>query len=246
MKKLLLILLIPFSLFSQSTLIFSEYGEGSSFNKWVEIYNPTFMSISLDEYRYNFCWNGCDSLEWEFSIPFDSGVVLLPNETYLLVHHNSDSILLSAANQTTNILSNGDDVIGLLNTSFNTIIDIIGVLDSADNISAWEVDGVFDATKDHTMIRKPDVCGGNIGDWSLSDGSNGNSQWIVGVIDDYSDLNTHTSNCVNTTAVEVLEPLKGELVEVRDVLGRKTNYTANQPLFYIYDNGLVEKIIVVE
>ena len=59
----------------------------------------------------------------------------MPNETYLLVHHNADSILLSAANQTTNILSNGDDVVGLLNTSFNTIIDIIGVLDSADNIS---------------------------------------------------------------------------------------------------------------
>ncbi len=112
MKKLLLILLIPFSLFSQSTLIFSEYGEGSSYNKWIEIYNPTFMNVPLDEYRYNFCWNGCDSLEWEFSIPFDSGVVLLPNETYLLVHHNADSILLSAANQTTNILSNGNDVIG--------------------------------------------------------------------------------------------------------------------------------------
>jgi len=246
MKKLLLILLIPFSLFSQSTLIFSEYGEGSSFNKWVEIYNPTFMSISLDEYRYNFCWNGCDSLEWEFSIPFDSGVVLMPNETYLLVHNNSDSILLNAANQTTNILSNGDDVIGLLNTSFNTIIDIIGVLDSADNISAWEVDGIIDATKDHTMIRKPDVCGGNIGDWSLSDGSNGSSQWIVGVIDDYSDLNTHTSNCINTTVVEVLEPLKSKLVRITNMLGQETLYRNNTPLFYIYDDGTVEKRIVIE
>ena len=246
MNKLLIILLIPLSLFSQSTLIFSEYGEGSSFNKWVEIYNPTFMSISLDEYRYNFCWNGCDSLEWEFSIPFDSGVVLMPNETYLLVHNNSDSILLNAANQTTNILSNGDDVIGLLNTSFNTIIDIIGVLDSADNISAWEVDGIIDATKDHTMIRKPDVCGGNIGDWSLSDGSNGSSQWIVGVIDDFSDLNTHTSNCINTNAVEVLEPLKSKLVRITDMLGQETSYRRNTPLFYIYDDGTVEKRIVIE
>ena len=89
---------------SQSTLIFSEYGEGSSNNKWVEIYNPTFQNISLDEYRYNFCWNGCDSLEWEFSIPFDSGHIMLPGGTYLLVHHNADSILLNTANQTTNIL----------------------------------------------------------------------------------------------------------------------------------------------
>ena len=246
MKKLLLILLIPSTLFSQSTLIFSEYGEGSSYNKWIEIYNPTFMDVLLDEYRYNFCWNGCDSLDWEFSIPFDSGVVLYPNETYLLVHYNADSILLSAANQTTNILSNGDDVVGLLNTSSNTIIDIIGFLDSEDNISAWEVDGIIDATKDHTMIRKPDVCVGNIGDWSLSDGSNGSSQWIVGVIDDFSDLNTHTSNCINATAVEVLEPLKREIVEVRDVLGRKTKINKNQLLYYIYDDGTVDKRIAID
>jgi hypothetical protein len=65
-------------------------------------------------------------------------------------------------------------------------------LDRASNISAWEVGGIIDATKDQTMIRKPDVCGGNIGDWSLSDGSLVPSQWIVGVIDDFSDLNTHT------------------------------------------------------
>ena len=44
----------------------------------------------------------------------------------------------------------------------------------------------------------------------------------------------------------VLEPLKGNLVEVRDVLGRKTKINDNQPLFYIYDDGTVEKRIVIE
>ena len=247
MKKFLLILIfLPIIGFGQSTLIFSEHGEGSGWNKWIEIHNPTFMNIALDEYRYNFCWNGCDSLEWEFSIPFNSGVVLLPNETYLLVHNNADSILLGAANQTTNILSNGNDVMGLLHTSFNTIVDIIGVLDSADNITAWEVDGIVHATKDHTMVRKPDVCGGNIGDWSLSDGSNGSSQWIVGVVDDFSDINNHTSNCFNSTSAEVLKPLTRTLIEIKDVLGRKTKINNNKPLFYIYDDGTVEKKIIIE
>ena len=77
----------------QTSLIFSEYGEGSSFNKWIEIYNPTLIQMHLDNYRYNFCWNGCNSLQWEFSIPFDSGYILLPGETYLLTHYNADSIL---------------------------------------------------------------------------------------------------------------------------------------------------------
>jgi hypothetical protein len=96
------------------------------------------------------------------------------------------------------------------------------------------------------MIRKPDVCGGNIGDWSLSDGSNGSSQWIVGAIDDFNDLNNHTSNCINSTFIEVLKPIKRELVEVRDVLGRKTKINNNQPLFYIYDDGTVEKRITID
>ncbi|MBJ10334.1 MAG: hypothetical protein CMP66_02580 [Flavobacteriales bacterium] len=247
MKKLLIIILcIPVIGLGQGTLLFSEYGEGSGWNKWIEIYNPTSMNISLDEYRYNFCWNGCDSLQWEFSIPFDSGFVLLPNETYLLVHNNADSVLLDAANQTTNILSNGNDVIGLYHTKLETIVDIIGVLDSTNNITAWDVDGTVNATKDHTMIRKPDVCEGNFGDWSLSDGSNTYSHWIIGVIDDFSDVNNHISECFNSTSIKDVNNIKRNLLEVKDLLGRKTNIINNKAFIYFYDDGTVEKKIIID
>ena len=246
MKKLLLLWLLPFSVLSQSTLIFSEYGEGSSNNKWVEIYNPTFMNAHLDEYRYNFCWNGCDSSQWEFSIAFDSGYVLLPGETYLLVHYNSDSILLNSANQTTSILSNGNDVAGLYYSSLGVIVDVIGVFDTSNVNVGWDVDGVVNATQNHTMIRKTDVCGGNIGDWSLSDGSLLASQWTVGVIDDFSNLNTHTSVCISSTSVVLLDSFKKKLIEIRDVLGRQANFNINQPLFYIYDDGTVKKRFVTD
>ena len=246
MKKLLLVLLIPYSLFPQSSLIFSEYGEGTSNNKWIEIYNPTFMNAPLDEYRYNFCWNGCDSMQWEFSIPFDSGHVLLPGETYLLVHYNADSILLNSANQTTNILSNGDDVSGLYHLPYNIIVDVIGVFDTSTVNIGWDVDGVVNATQNHTMIRKTDVCGGNIGDWSLSDGSSAPSEWIVGVIDDFNNLNSHTSDCISSNSVEVLDRINRKLLEVKDVLGRGIKEATNTPLFYIYDDGTVDKKIIIE
>ena len=247
MKNLLLALLyLPFIGFSQNTLLFSEYGEGSGWNKWVEIYNPTSMNISLDEYRYNFCWNGCDSLQWEFSIPFDSGFVLLPNETYTIVHNNADSILLDIANQTTNILSNGNDVVGLYHTTLETIVDIIGVLDSVNNITAWDVDGIVNATKDHTMMRKPDICEGNFGNWSVSDGSNTYSQWIVGVIDDFSDLNNHNSECFNSTSIMDINNFKRNLLEVKDLLGRKSKIINNKVLFYFYNDGSVEKKMIIE
>ena len=246
MKKLLFILLIPFSSFSQSTLIFSEYGEGTSNNKWVEIYNPTFQQINLDEYRYNFCWNDCDSMQWEFSIPFDSGYVLMPGQTYLIVHHNADTVLLSSANQTTNILSNGNDVCALYNITMNQVIDVIGDVNYPVS-DGWDILSDIEVTKNHTLIRNPNVCGGNLGDWSSSDGSvNGISEWSIHSIDDFNNLNTHTSDCISSTSVKELDTLKREIVEVRDELGRKTKLKKNVLLFYIREDGTVDKQIIIE
>ena len=39
---------------------------------------------------------------------------------------------------------------------------------------------------------------------------------------------------------------KGELLKVTDLLGRETKGKTNEPLFYIYDDGTVEKRIVIE
>ena len=244
MKKILVILLcLPLLSSSQSDPIFSEYGEGSSFNKWIEIYNPTSQNINLDNYRYNFCWNGCDDLEWEFSISFDTGHVLLPGQTYLLVHSDANSMLINASNQTTNLFSNGNDVVGIYNISLNTIVDIIGVFDSVE-VSGWDVDGTVNATKDHTMYRKTNICNGNMGNWGLSDGSSLACEWILGSIDDFTDLNTHNANCGSTSYNEVLEPFKRNVVKIIDVLGRK-QIKSNQFLLYIYDDGTVEKRIIV-
>ena len=37
-----------------------------------------------------------------------------------------------------------------------------------------------------------------------------------------------------------------ELLKVTDLLGRETKGKTNQPLFYIYDDGTVEKRIIIE
>ena len=47
----------------------------------------------------------------------------------------------------------------------------------------------------------------------------------------------------------ILEEIDGEpksLVKITDVLGRTTQATSNNPLFYIYENGKVEKKIIVD
>ena len=231
---------MPLFGFSQATLIFSEYGEGSSFNKWIEIYNPTFQDIPLDDYRYNFCWNGCDNFDWEFSINFDTGYILLPGETYLLTHYDANITLLNAANQTTNLVGNGNDVVALYNTTLDTIVDIIGVFDTANITGGWDVDGVTNATEDHTMIRKPDVCSGNNGNWSLSDGSINDSEWIIHPVDYFNDINSHNSNCNSGTMI-INNQKKPKLLFVKDILGRDVTECKNSILFYIYDDGSVEQ-----
>ena len=46
---------------------------------------------------------------------------------------------------------------------------------------------------------------------------------------------------------EVIEEVKKTIViSIVDVLGRESEYLKNQPLFYIYDDGTVEKRIIIE
>ena len=54
-----------------------------------------------------------------------------------------------------------------------------------------------------------------------------------------------STNCPPPSAIQEHTTNK-ELLKVTDLLGRETKGTKNQPLFYIYDDGTVEKRIVIE
>jgi hypothetical protein len=249
MKKILFLLYaLPFCCFSQSSLIFSEYGEGSSFNKWIELYNPSDAAISLDDYRFNFCWNGCDSLDWEFSIPFDSGYVLMPGETYLISHFSADSVLLNYANQTSNLFSNGNDVCAIYQLSTNSIIDIIGVFSVAAPNDGWDIGSTTNGTKNYTLIRNEDVCIGNYGDWSVSDGSIVSQEWQVQQMDYFSDLMMHTNSCT-FSANQVLQHSqtnKGQLIKRHNAIGQAIGQQNNTILIEQYQSGIIEKKIIIE
>ena len=73
------------------------------------------------------------------------------------------------------------------------VIDTLGDW-QGDPGSGWDVAGVSNATKDHTLIRKPNVTKGNT-DWNASRGTTTeNSEWIVKDKDDISNLKQHTIN----------------------------------------------------
>jgi hypothetical protein len=62
----------------------------------------------------------------------------------------------------------------------------------------------------------------------------------------YSSLAQCESICIHTEVVQQTDKHKRTLMKVVDVLGRDVNGTEDTPLFYIYDDGTVEKRIIVE
>ena len=99
-------------------LFFSEYAEGSSNNKYLEIYNPT---NALGEPRP--VWIGqpvqwgqqhrSGAEQWDFwNDIFSTDATIGAGETYMIVHPSANAALLDSADATWTFLSNGDDAWG--------------------------------------------------------------------------------------------------------------------------------------
>ena len=50
----------------------------------------------------------------------------------------------------------------------------------------------------------------------------------------------------NTTSIGEINYTDKKLIKIVDILGRKTFPKSNETLFFIYDNGTVEKRIIIE
>jgi len=163
-------------------IFFSEYAEGSSNHKYLEIYNATGSTIDLSNYAFPNATNGADTFGmYDYWNTFDEGAFISPGDVYVICHGSADDFIQAECDQTHTYLSNGDDGFCLVEgteSSF-TILDCIG--DWGDDPgSGWSVAGVSNATKDHTLVRQTSVTSGNYGDWNLSAGTNAsNSEWVV-------------------------------------------------------------------
>jgi plastocyanin len=187
-------------------LFFSEYGEGSSNNKYLEIYNSTVNPVNLSSYALTRVSNAPTTVGvYEYWVNFDSAAVILANDVYIVAHPSADFNILAQADMTYSSLSNGDDGFALvyggkpsspvLPGNEYIILDFLGDF-NGDPGSGWSVAGESEATKDHVLIRKCDINTGNI-DWTTSAGTDSlNSEWIVLSNEDWSDIGQHTFPCL--------------------------------------------------
>ena len=169
MKNLLIIWLITSFTYTQG-LFLSEYIEGSSNNKALEIYNPTGSTVNLVGYELWRIANGGDWTEGESNSVDLSGYSISAGDVFVICNSSiADEYSAACDVLGTDITYyNGDDAIGL---AYNgALIDAIGEAGD-DPGTAWDVAGINNATKEHTLVRKMSISQGNT-DWASSAGTN--------------------------------------------------------------------------
>ncbi|MBL4754039.1 MAG: lamin tail domain-containing protein [Flavobacteriales bacterium] len=186
MKKLLLFLItasIGTLGFAQcDDLFISEYVEGWSNNKAIEIYNPTGLAINMTGYSLVRFRNQ----DLQPSTALELSGMLQPYSTYVVVLDKRDTAGIgfeapvwddlqakadlfanpSYNNGKETMYFNGNDAMALLKNSGGTIVDLLGVIGDLANPDGWGFFGTDTAgnslyiTKDHTLKRRASVQSG--------------------------------------------------------------------------------------
>ena len=148
-------------------LFISEYLEGTSNNKAIEVYNPTPFNIDLSNYTISTFNNGSATPTNQDQLQG----ALAPGDVYVISHAEANTFILNEADETSGISwFNGNDAIALYNN--NVLIDILGIIGTAP-ITPWEVNGVEAGMAEHTLVRNPLINSGET-DWAV-----GQTQWDV-------------------------------------------------------------------
>ena len=165
-------------------LFFSEYMEGSGFNKCIEIYNPTDAPITMDGvYSYEAYHNGNPGPTPTFSIALsgtiasgDVFVMCNPGEAVGVTRDLTDG----------DIAHNGDDAIVLKKNG--DVIDAIGQVGN-DPGAGWTGNGA--ATNNQTLRRKAGI---TFGDNNSTDAFDPSVQWDNFAINTADGFGTHTAD----------------------------------------------------
>lgn len=178
---------------AHANLIISEYVEGSSNNKAVEIVNLGTATVDLSAYQIKFFMNGATTAGNTIALEG----TLAPKATYVVANNSA----VQAVKDKANLLNsatwyNGDDAVAL--TQDDTLIDVIGQI-GVDPGSAWAANGV--STQNKTIRRKTSVVSG---DSNGADAFDPSIEFDVFDQDTFDDLGLY--NGTGSTPTEPTEP----------------------------------------
>jgi uncharacterized protein len=188
-------------------LIISEYIEGSSYNKALELYNGTGEAIDLSNYSLELHTNGAETTDKSLSLSGTLGA----GEVLVLANEGADQAILAQADIKNSyvINFNGNDPITLKKD--DTIIDSIGQVGSSANFAA-----------DVTLVRKDAVV---TGDADVTDSFDSAGEWNSFSKDTFDFLGSYLSGDTPSeptpielsTIAEARTAAKGTSVKVQGV-----------------------------
>lgn len=161
----------------------SEYVEGSSNNKALEIYNPADVALDLTGYSIKVFSNG--AITAGKTVPLSG--TLAAKSTLVLTDTASAAALAAKSNMTFGSSNfNGDDAIALYKGA--DLIDVFGQI-GVDPGTSWGSNNNF--THDRTLVRKSSVVQG---DANGSDAFDPSVEWDFYAKDDFSNLGSHSGS----------------------------------------------------
>ena len=197
-------------------LIISEYVEGSSYNKAIELYNGTGSSIDLSNYSLKKQTNGAGDFGNELTL---SGT-LANNDTYVIVSNAgtpnlSGNTWVDLATNSQALNFNGNDAVALYKNGVQ--LDVVGVVNQT---SDWG--------KDVTLVRKSSVTSPTT--------SYSTDQWDSFAIDTFTYLGSHTMDS-STSYVSGYQNKDVGNVTSYEVSGLNSNTTYYYVVRAYNDNG---------
>ncbi|MFN5324783.1 MAG: choice-of-anchor tandem repeat GloVer-containing protein [Bacteroidota bacterium] len=166
-------------------LFFSEYIEGSSSNKALEIFNPTSSTINLSGYKVELYINGA-------STPTNTQQLsgnLAAGDVYVIANAAATAPFTSVADITSSVCNfNGDDAVVLKKN--NVSVDIIGVVGVDPGVN-WLVSN-GGATSGFTLVRDSAITGPETV-WAVAQ-----NQWYAYPANTSSYLGSHAISNTNT------------------------------------------------
>lgn len=186
-------------------LFFSEYIEGSSNNKALEIYNGTGAPLNLaaGNYDVQMFFNGNPSPG--LTIVLTGSVA--NGDVYVLAHASADAAILTQADQTESSgWFNGNDAVVLRKDG--VVIDAIGQA-GFDPGSEWG--SGLASTQDNTLRRKAAVCQG---DTNPSDSFDPALEWDGAALNTFSGLGSHSTSCTPPQPVFIINELDADQASI--------------------------------
>ena len=163
-------------------LIISEYIEGESHNKAIEIHNPSELTIDLGPYSVEVYNNGAT----EPTQQLDLEGQLLPGGVFVIGNSQATPIIQNVSTVLSQVTwYNGNDPIVLLKNG--EPIDIMGII-GEDPGEPWGVTS-GGAMAEFTLVRKPNIGHGTT-DWN-----EGMTQWDSYPQDTFDFLGSHSATC---------------------------------------------------